>query len=244
MTKPLTLERLAIYYTVDPERGCRENVFSSFFGGGDNYNNITSRVIVGCLPKRGVPSNIKMVVSVNTYAELAVCKVSDNIKHVVLHVPDATADVPADDALDVVLQMRDFLRENPEGEIYIHCHVGKGRSVMICATLLTLFPVEAGLTNTTFADAEEAFKYIRSKRHQALVEWDKVRLANEVVQLYKQQPVVSGETKSEPPAENAAAYLASLTGKDAIRRLQKFMDLVTFACGKQNQYSTAIQMLC
>jgi hypothetical protein len=236
----LTLEHLKVYYDLSL-RSRRGGYGSSMFGGfgfmsgGGGCDKITDRIYLGGLPQNSRFPDVGMVASINTYEEIS--KIAFPSEHLVLPVPDATADVANENALDAVLRIRDFLLQNPEEKILIHCKSGVGRSVMICATLLALFPDVAGLKDVSFSNAREAFEFIQARRPPAKCESDKCARADAVIELYRNLPA----SELEPRPDNANAYLASVTGKDNIRKLPSFINLARYAAG--NDCEKAVQVL-
>ena len=234
---PLELKRLAIYYTLDKHhfRGhalSSFSVFSGLLGGRKSSNHgddITPRIILSGMPK-SCPNNVGMIASVSTYAELADGSFPDNVNHIFLHVPDATAKTTDQDGLNFVIQMRDFLKDNPDKKVLIHCQYGKGRSVMLLAALLLTCPQEAGYHGKPFEDAYQAYEYIRSKRSQALNEPDKRQKTESIVKLYTECKI-----SDIKPTDDSASYLASLEGKDALRRLSKFIQLACITVKLQDE---------
>lgn len=249
---PLSLSRLEAYYSLNFQSNAYNDCdtsstnsfgFSSFFsmgGGRNSYDVITDNIIVGVMPRRfPTDPKIKMVVSVSTYDELTEANIPEDVEQVFLHIPDRTAHVSNEDALDVVLQIDEFLKTHPDEKVLIHCQSGVGRSVMICASVLALFPEDAK-ANRPIKNAGEGFGYVIHQRSGAKAESDKLQRANEIVALYREQRE-KYEHAPEAQIKDIPSYLASLEGKDAIRRLRKFIQLGTFGRDHlHDEYGSAI----
>ncbi len=229
---PLNAERLAIYFTLPSDeliKGAQPSVWQTKFFGSialeQAYDRISSRIFIGGLPTYVLPPTVNMVVSISTYEELACFTLPDQIEHLFLHIPDKTAIVSTEDALNVVMRMRHFLKENPDNNILIHCKQGHSRSMMMLAVLLTVAPEEHDLPSDL--TLVEACDYIRRKRSWAHVEEDKFKKAQEVIELFHR--VKDALQNPVPVHSSPVSYFSSLTGKDDLRRTREFILLATFA---------------
>lgn len=272
----LSLEDLKPYYDIPQVNFTKSALFwiSNFFNavktssfsnsGWHVYDQIAPNLYLGRLPSKemDMPKNIKLIVSMSTYPELAgkglvgseIVKptewAAEGIKQLLVYMEDFSAEVSSNDVLRALEEMRAC-----EGGKYVHCKAGRSRSALLVALYLVFYGSgdEQLVPNQPLATV---LAYMATRRVQISLGAAKLAKAQEIIDLYNQRRAANTASSStdvvvpqistqaleielnsfaaKKSYAEALKYLASLEAKNFICGLMGFKDLAVYAVEVQS----------
>lgn len=213
----------------------------------NNYDQIVPRVFLGRLPSKNnvtLPESVGMVVSVVEPYELSSNIMIDkytpaelkdnNIKQLVIRIKDTTADTSICEVYNAVVEIKQFLDDHPEKDVYIHCKAGRSRSAMLLVVFLSMFGDEYGLkinNQDPESNVMESINFIADKRPHITINPDQTNMARQVTSEAKSRLFSASyhQSKREELYSSPKDYLVTLDAKDTIRGLLSFLELQIYA---------------
>ncbi|RDI44605.1 dual specificity protein phosphatase family protein [Aquicella lusitana] len=238
-----------------------KNLYLGMLPGFGNY-----KQIIATAEKDGAP--LGMVLSVVPIWQLSGIKVDppkvwkdENVKQVVLPIPDFTAEASSDDIMTAVLMMRDCVQANKS--VLVHCKAGKSRSAMVCLIYLYFFGRDenlglSGRIQDIKQDIQKIAVYLKQKRLQVDILNPQLEKAEEVISYMKQkqlenklnynQPEIATQENDKIDLSNIKEELKKLIWspqtKKEIVHLHSFIKLGHYAlCNQNSSLKKAVNQL-
>jgi atypical dual specificity phosphatase len=196
------------------------------------WSKIRNNFFLGRIPESlyDLPSNVKLVVSVITYGELAAVNFpyetfeARGIRHIHIPMVDFSDKVSIAAVVNAILIMHEYAEQG--ATIAIHCKAGRARSGMVAADYL------AYAEKMTL---DEAIASLQEERDQVDISPSKYKKAEEILAaLQIATPTHSAEEQDLP-------YLATLQAKNDIIHLTSFKQLATHLVKSQPKRGKHLQ---